>query len=398
MTLDFDQVGIKAPDPHTLEITLEQPTPFFMHLAGFSALSPVPRHSVEKYGYPQWLKPGHLISNGAYRLLERRMRDRVRMVKNEHYWDRDHVAINTVDVLATESAATALNMYLTGAVDWIPSVPPIVVAELLAERRPDFHTSPELTVNFYRFNVTEPPLDNVLVRRALAMAVDRQEIVDRVTRGGELPAHSLVPPGLEGYQPAVGPRFDLTMARKLLTEAGFPEGRGLPAVKILYNQDDTHEAVAQLIQDQWKRNLGVDATLQNLEWGSFLSAVNLMQYKICRSGWVGDYPDPNTFLDLFVSGGANNSTGWSWPPYDELLRQAAAETDAPRRFELLHQAEQVLLDNMPVMPLYFRVSRNMVQPRVQGFTSNLLDQHPLRSLSLSDKSGAAATGSSPQPR
>lgn len=168
----------------------------------------------------------------------------------------------------------------------------------------------------------------------------------------------------------------------LLAEAGYPGGVGLPEIKILYNQDDTHESVAQLIQDQWKRHLGVDARLRSLEWGSFLSSIHMKQFQACRYGWVGDYPDPNTFLDLFVTGGANNPTGFASPEYDRLIAAAGDETDPARRFEILHDAERLLLEEMPIVPLYFRVSRNMVSPRVEGFHTNLLDVHPLQDLSI----------------
>lgn len=382
VTLDFAEVGIQAIDERTLRLTLEQPTPFFLYLAGFFPLSPVPRHCFERFGDPHWVRPANIVTNGPYMLHSRRIRDRLRLVKNPHYWNRDQVPIGTIDALSVESAATALNMYLTGTVDWITNVPPIVVSELKARGRTDFLTAPELTVNFYRFNVTVPPLDDVKIRRALSLAIDRQEIVDRVTRAGEQPAYSLVPPGIAGYEPAQGAAHDVELARQLLAEAGHPGGQGLPKIKILYNQEETHESVAQLIQDQWKRHLGVDTVLQSLEWGAYLSGVHLMQYQACRSGWVGDYPDPNTFLDMFVTDGANNSTGWSSPRYDELIAKAAAEPDPARRFAVLNEAEHLLLAEAPVVPLWFRVSRNMVAPRVRGFRSNLLDVHPLHTLSI----------------
>jgi len=380
VTLDFDEVGIRATDQRTLVITLAQPTPFFLDLAAFFALSPVPRHCVERHGYPGWIKPQNFVGNGPYRLVSRRIRDRLRLAKNQEYWNRDRVSIATVDALSVDAPATALNLYLTGAADWITNAPPIVVGDLRS--RPDFHSAPELTVNFYRFNLREPPLDNRLVRRALALAIDRREIVERIMRAGEQPALSLVPPGIHGYPPAQGPGHDVEAARRSLAEAGYPGGEGLPPIKILYNQDDTHESVAQLIQDQWKRSLGVNANLQTLEWGSYLAAQHQMQYQACRAGWVGDYPDPNTFLDLFVSGGANNMTGFADPQYDRLIAAAAAEADPARRFEILRQAETLLLDETPIVPLYFRVSKNMVSPRVQGFFPNLLDIHPVQDLSL----------------
>jgi oligopeptide transport system substrate-binding protein len=383
VTLDFREVGIQAIDDRTLRLSLERPTPFFLHLIGLFFLSPVPPHVVDRYGFPGWIKPAHIVSNGAYIMTERRIRDRIRLAKNAHYWNREHVALQTIDALSVDAETTALNMYLTGTTDWIPNVPSIVIGDLRKQQRADFLTAPELTVNFYRFNTTAPPLDNRLVRKALALAIDRNEIVERVTRTGEQPALSLVPPGIVGYTSAERMAYDPAAARKLLAEAGFHDGAGLPPIKILYNQGpDVHAAVAQIIQDQWKRHLGINVTLQSLEWGSYLSNIRLMEYQACRSGWVGDYPDPNTFLDLFLTGGTNNNTGYSSPEFDRLLAAAGAESDPARRFAILHDAEALLLDDAPVVPLYFRVSRNMVSPRVRGFTTNLLDVHPLDRMSI----------------
>ena len=343
----------------------------------------MPPHVVDRYGFPGWIKANHIVSNGAYTMTERRIRDRIRMVKNPHYWNREHVALRSIDALSVDTETTALNMYLTGTADWIPNVPPLVISELRKQKRADFLSAPELTVNFYRINVTAPPLNNRLVRKALALAIDRNEIVEKVTRTGEKPALSLVPPGIAGYTSAECLAYDPAAARKLMAEAGYPEGAGLPAIKILYNQgSDVHASVAQLIQDQWKRHLGVNVNLQSLEWGSYLSNVNLMEYQVCRSGWVGDYPDPNTFLDMFVTGGSNNSTGYSSAEYDRLIAAAGAETDPARRFAILHDAEALLLNDAPIVPLYFRMSRNLVSPRVHGFTTNLLDVHPLDRLSI----------------
>lgn len=390
LLLDFSQVGVKASDDYTLELTLENPTPYFLSLTGFYTLCLAPRTAVEKHGYPQWTRPEHIVTNGPFHLQSRRLRDRLRLVRSESYWGRDEVRVNVIDALAVESPSTALNLYLTGATDWITTVPPTVAADLVAQKRPDFLPTPEMTTYFYRLNVTQPPLDNPKVRRALAAAVNKRQIVSTVSRAGEVPARSFVPPGLKGYEPAVGVDYDLALARRLLTEAGYPGGEGLPRLSIMYNTDEGHQAIAEYVQDCWKRELGIDVELQNQEWGAFMSGVNRLEYTIARAGWIGDYADPNTFLSLFTSNSTNNNTGWRSPRYDELLDQAARERDPKQRFEIMRQAEAVLLDESPIIPVYFRVSKNMVRPYVQGFYPNVRDVHPLREISVDAEAKRAA--------
>jgi oligopeptide transport system substrate-binding protein len=378
--LDFSEVGIQVVDERTLRITLENPTPFFLNLTGFYPLSPVNRRCLETHGR-QWVKPENLVTNGPYRLQFRRIRDRLRLVKNEHYWNRKKVRLETIDALAVESPVTGLNLYMTGQADWIPTVPPSTVAPLLAEKRDDFKPTPEFTTYFYRLNITKPPLDDARVRRALALALDKREIVETVTQAGEVVARSLVPTGLKNYDPPQLLEHDAKKARKLLAEAGFPSGQGIPTITILYNNDESHKSIAELIQDQWRRNLGIATQLEALEWGSFLSRQHQLKFTICRAGWTGDYMDANTFLDMFVTDGANNQTGWSNAEYDRLIARAASkEVSAAERKKILEQAETLLLTEMPVIPIYFKVSKNMVRPYVKGFFPNVRDMHPLNNL------------------
>jgi len=394
--LDFSSVGIEAVGERTLQIDLENATPFFLHLMGFYPLSPVQRSCVERHGYPAWTRPENLVCNGAYRLESRRIRDRIRLVKNEHYWNRDAVAPETIDALAVEADNTAFNLYMTGRVDWIPNVPHTVIPELLDQDRPDFQPSPQLTVYFYRLNTTRPPLGDARVRQALSLAIDREEIVRTVTQAGEVPARSLVPPGItttakqDGepvrieYQRALCEPHDPKRAQELLAEAGYPGGQGFPKLEILYNASEQHAAIAQLIQAQWREALQIDAGPRQEEWNSYLTSQRTMQYTVARAGWIGDYLDPNTFLDMFVGGGANNRTGFASSRYDRLIAAAAREQDPARRFELLHDAEAILMRELPIIPVYFSVSKNMVRPYVKGFYPNLQDIHPLWAVSIDE--------------
>jgi len=378
----FDAVGIRIIDQHTLAITLENPTPFFLDLMAFYPLSPVQRECLETHGAPAWTRPENVVGNGPFRIQSRRIRDRVRLVKNEHYWNRDEVQLNTVDVLAVEGSTTMLNMYLTGAVDWITDVPATVAPRLMQTYPHEFSPAPILGAYFYRLNVQKPPLDKPEVRRALAMALDRREIVETVTRMGQVPALSLVPPGLRGYEPAECAAENVAEAQRLLAAAGFPGGRGFPTIEILYNTQDAHKAIAELIQDRWKRTLGIDVGLRNQEWGVYLDTVRQLKFDVARASWIGDYADPNTFLDMFMTDNENNQTGWGNAEYDRLVEQATAEGDAPKRMAMLHDAEAILMRELPIIPLYFYVSRDMVRPYVRGFHHNLRDEHPLWALSI----------------
>src|SRR6056297_1078671 len=330
----FDKLGgVKAVDDSTLEVRLNDPLPYFLNLVAYPALCAVPRHVIEKHGAPLWTKAENIVSSGPYRVGDRLLRDRVRLVKNEHYFDADTVAIHSIDAISTESRNTALNMYETGQLQWVFDPPALLVTEL--KKRDDFLVAPMLSVYFYRINVNRPPMDDARVRRAIAMAIDRDQIVSRVTKAGQIPAYSLVPPGIAGYESPLGFRADLVEAERLLAEAGYPDGRGFPKVSILYNTQEMHRAIAEVIQQQLLNTLHIKVDLQNMEWGSYLDKVNQLDYDIARGGWIADYPDPNTFLDLWVTGGDQNSTGWGNDRYDELIEAAASEGNVEKRMGLL---------------------------------------------------------------
>ena len=346
--LDFDQVGFQAVDAHTYRVTLENPTPYFLGLTGMFPLYPVNPRCVETYGSPNWTKPEHIVTNGPFRLASRKIRELTRLVKSENYWDRAHVQLDAVNVLIVQSDTTALNLYLTGKVDWIQTVPPTIVTQLLEKYPRDFQPKLAFILRFYRINTKVKPLDNLLVRRAINLAINKQEIVDGVTRAGEEPARSLVPPIIRKYMPAYEPAlcgaYDPAEARRLLAKAGFPDGKGFPKIALLYSTDDTHQMVAELVQRQLKENLGIDFEPQNQEWNACLSAQRMMNYSICDAGWVGDYVDPNTFLGMFITDSEDNETGWGNSDYDKLiLRQAPREPDPIKRLGMLHDAEAILM-------------------------------------------------------
>jgi oligopeptide transport system substrate-binding protein len=375
---DFREVGIRIVDRFTLVIELNNPTPYFLQLLGFHVLAPVNRKCVETYGYPGWTKPENIVSNGPYRLRERRIRDRIRLVKSETYWNRENVNFNVVDALAVESLVTALNLYETGQCDWIPKSPNTIIPDLRG--RPDFHSGPLLVTYYYRINTTRPPMNDLRVRQALNLALDKQEIVDKVTRGGEAPATSFVPPGMKGYVPGRCAARDVEEARRLLAEAGYPGGQGFPKIEILYNTLESHRSIAELIQSQWKAALNIDVGLSNQEWSVFLAHIRQLQYDTARAGWIGDYADPNTFLDMFVTDGENNQTGWGNAEYDALIEAAQSEADPQQRFEIFRKAETILMTELPIIPMYYYTSSELVRPDIGGFYANIQDVHPISAM------------------
>jgi oligopeptide transport system substrate-binding protein len=384
----FDSVGIKVKNRYTLEVTLRSPTPFFMDLMAFYPMFPVNRRNIEEAQeqWPnnnewelRWLQPENLVTNGPYVVDYRRVNDRIRLRKNPGYWDADNVAMETIDALTIEQAGTALNSYLTGSTHFIPSVLPALVPRLM--QREDLNPVPYLGTYFYRVNTTRPPFDDKRVRKALALTVDRTAIVRKITKAGQLPAFGLVPPGMVGYVPAQvdvpnNPMVAKERAKELLAEAGYgPEGKPLPTIEVHYNTLEAHRDIAEVIGHSWRSSLGIDAKLQNQEWKVYLDSQSNLEYDVSRSAWIGDYADPNTFLDMFVTGGENNKTGWGNEEYDALIASAAAEADENVRLELLREAEGILMDELPIIPIYFYVTQNMVAPRLGGFHENIQDEH-----------------------
>jgi len=379
---DFSQVGVHALDARTLKVELESPTPFFLELCAIPPLFPVPVATIERYG-DSWVKPGKLIGNGPYALKEWRVNDHILLEKNPRYWDRAHVAMQTVEVIPTPKANTALNYYLSGLADLSMDkglIPPALLNEL--RTRPDFHSAPFLGSYFIRFNASRPPFKDPRVRQAFSMVIDKKLLVEKITRAGEVPAYSLVPPGAAGYQPPEGLPEDIGRARKLLAEAGYPGGKGFPLVSYLYSEGELNEAIAVELQGMFRSALGVEIGLQRQEWKVYLRSLTTLDYDLARSTWVGDYRDPNTFLDMFVTGGGNNRTGWGNPQYDQLIAEAGRELDPKKRLDLFRSAEHLLVAEQAVIaPLYYYVGIQLYdQNRLGGVEANLLDEHPLKTM------------------
>ncbi len=424
--------GVFAPDASTFVVELVAFIPYFLDLTSFHAALPVPRPSIETNPENWFRSPRTLVCNGPFRMLRWDENRAIRLVKSDTYWGRADVHLGSVDVLSTDNNQTAWSLYQTGAADWLPGNYPVDLIDML-KKRPDFHATPSISTYFYRINTTRKPFDDPRVRLALAKSIDRALLVETVTRKGEPPALTISPPGTGGgYEPPTSRMgFDPESARRSLAEAGFPEGKGFPKIALLYNTSEGHKKYAEFVTSQWRNHLKIDANAFNSEWKAYLQKQTLLDYEVCRAGWVADYNDPNTFLDMWVTKGGNNNTGWGDPFYDRLVSLAAdpfrvladaesvllkcKEKDRTRglverlrvaadgsderlaaakalRFQLLREAEAILVqDAFPFIPIYFYVSTSLVNPRVRNFRTrlslpdgttvdNLQDLHPLRDL------------------
>lgn len=381
---DWSSVGIHASDARTLEFRLLTGAPLLEILA-HPAFVPVNRGSIERAQeeYPgtwqvEWLRPERLVVNGPFRVRERRVNDRLRLERNTAYWDRDNVAFDTIDVLAVEHLGTALNLYLTGAIDWLDGTIPPELVPTLAPRE-DFQSFPYLGIYFYRFNVTRPPFDDVRVRRAFTWAIDRDAIVDKLLGGLQRSALGMTPAAWGGYAP---PRLvPMTPEERtaLFEQSGYggENRKPFPRVAIHFNNTELHRSLAEFIAAGWTKAFGVPIGLAPQEQKMYLDAQRNLDYDVSRSSWIADFVSPETFLEIWTSDSPNNRTGWSNPEYDQLIEQAHSEPHPAVRMDTLYRAETLLLAELPFAPIYFYNSQNLVNPRLGGFGTNLLnDQEP----------------------
>jgi len=383
---DFGQVGVRALDAHTLRVELEGPTAFFLDLCCFQPYAVVPRRMIERYG-DRWLHARPFMASGAYVLDCWRLNDKIRLRKNPRYWDAANTRNELVDLLPCVAPTTALNLYESGAADivWDKELVPLDLLDVLM-KRPDFHCYDYFGNYFYRYNVTKKPFDDPRVRKALAMVIDKPRIVQRITRGGEKVGTCMTPPGVANgtnlYHRPDGLPYDPDAARRLLAEAGYPGGRGFPVFVYTFNTQESHRKIAVEMREMWQRELGITAELRQLEWKTCLRAQFMLDYDLIRSSWIGDYNDPNTFLDLFMSDNPNNRTGWRNPRFDQTLRRANAEVDPAAREKLLQEAETILVrDEAPVVPLFYYVGMEYYDlKKITGIYGNLRAEHPLRAI------------------
>jgi ABC-type oligopeptide transport system substrate-binding subunit len=370
-------------------VRLARATPYFLALLTHPSMFPVHRASVEQYG-DAYARPGNLITNGAYTLVTWQVGSLIELERNQHYWGNEATAIDRVRHHFIPEPAVELNRYRAGELHVTNNVPPEAFARLREERPDELRVAPYLNVYYYGFNLTKPPFkDNPHLRRALSMAIDRDALTENVTGRGETPAWSWVPPGVDNYSEwrlsyaSMSDEQRRAAAVSAYSQAGYSAQKPLQ-VEIRYNTSDTHQRIALAIQSMWRNVLGVETTLVNEEFQVLLSNMRAKEVtQVFRSSWLGDYNDANTFLQLMVSDAPSNMTGYSSEKFDSLVTHASLQTDPERRRTYLQQAERVLLEDHPVIPIYFYVSKHLVSPRVGGWGDNVLDYHYSQHLSLS---------------
>ena len=383
---DFATVGVKALDSHTLEIVTRAPTPFLPELTKHYTWFPVPKHIVLQHGimtdkHTNWTDPGHLISNGPFQLDEWKFNYYISVKKNPNYWDKTQVTLEGIRFLPISNTYTEARMFFDQQIHATYGLAPEMI-EYSRDRYPhSLHQEPYLGTYFIRCNVTHPGLTDPRVRQALALAIDRQSIIDNVAKGKQLPARGFTP-NFGGYKTPGNLHFDPEKARHLLADAGYPNGMGFPKISLLTADENLSKRLSEAYQDMWKKHLGVNISIRQQEWKTHLASRNKLNYDLCISSWIGDYPDPTTFLEVWVKDGGNNSTGWYNDEYQTLLTQAETSRTPDQRNLTLAEAETILLQEMPIIPIYWATTNYLLHPTVKGWHPLILNNHPYKFISF----------------
>ena len=386
-TDDFSTVGAKAIDELTFEVILENPTPFFLGLLSHYSTWPVHKETVLKHGKiddrnGQWTRPGNFVCNGPMQLKSWKLNNKIVVEKNPFYWDAETVTLNEMHFYPISNIMTEDRMFRAGQLHNTYTVPAQKCPVYIERGDSTLHIDPYMGTYFYRTNTLHPVLKDVKIRKALAYSINRQQIVEKVSQCGQAAAYSFTPPGASGYEPQTKMPYDIELAKQLLAEAGYPNGEGFPVLEILFNTNEDHRKIALAVQQMWQANLGISVELVNQDWKVYLSRERSGDFQISRAGWIGDYEDPNTFLDTLMPGRGNNKTGWNNKRYEELVNAANQTQDEEERFELLRQAETILIDEMPIIPIYTYVRQYQLSDDVKGWYPNYLDHHHPKYISL----------------
>ncbi|MBU3158175.1 peptide ABC transporter substrate-binding protein [Clostridium frigoris] len=382
-------VGVKATNDSTLVVTLENPTTYFLSLLAFQTYMPV-RKDVADTNSAWATKPATYISNGAFKMKEWKPKDVMTFVKNDKYWDTKNIKLETLNYKMLEDQTASLSAYKAGQIDMLYQPPQSEIPALVKDG--SCIITPNYGTYYYVANLTPEAvklnpeaakaIQNAKVRKALSLAINRKDIVANVSKGGETPATSLVPKGSlepngkdfasKAYYPAAG---DIAKAKKLLAEAGYPGGKGFPKLTFTYNTGAGHQNIAAAVQDMWKTNLGIDVDLKNQEWKVFIQTRNDKKYILARDGWLADYTDPMSFLDLLTTSSGNNDSGYSNPVYDAKILAAKKELDPTKRMAILHEAEDIIMKDDVVIPIYAYTNTVVLKSNIKGVRTSPLGQH-----------------------
>lgn len=384
---DFSKVGVRSLDRHTLEVTLENPTPYFLQLLDHHSMYPIHTPTILKHGRideaaTRWTRPENFVGNGPFIIKEWTPGKVFIVERNKYYWDAGTVKLNEIHFYPIDQALVEERMFKARQLHKTETMPSTKIARYKESKSMEYRGHLYFGTYFYLFNVTVKPLDDVRVRKALAYSIDRSSITKNVTKGGQEPTFSYTPPDTLGYNTIAKMVYDIPLAKKLLAEAGYPDGKGFPKLELIYNTNQDHQKIAVAIQQMWKKALNIDVTLQNQEWKVYINNQTLLNYQISRRGWIGDYLDPYTFIELFVTNGGNNNTGWSNKNYDTFVRKSTSAKTREERYAYLQEAEKILIDEAPILPIYNYTTNYLLSEDVKGYYPNIMDYHPYKYMYL----------------
>jgi len=381
---DEGSLNVTAPDDKTLVVTLKNAIPYFLELTAFPTFSPVRQDMIDANGEGWAVAPETYIGNGPYKMTEWVPGSHMIYERNKNYWDYKNLGANKIKFVLMEEDTSILNAFQNEEIMFADSMPQ---DEIDAWRdKPEFNLEGQLGTYYISFNVQKAPLDDARVRKALTLAVDREFICREIGKTGQEPAGAFVATGLSDADPSkefreVGGNYydpsgaayeaNLAEAKKLLADAGYPDGKGLPNIEYLYNEGTGHQAIGEALQDMWKK-IGVNVNLVSQEWGTFLNTRKNGEYYIARNGWLSDYNDPISMLDMWITGGGNNDAQWSNAQYDELISKVKSSTNPEERFKMMHEAEDIIFDESMLCPIYYYVDLFLLNQKVEGFWSSPL--------------------------
>jgi oligopeptide transport system substrate-binding protein len=380
---EASSVGVQAPDDQTLIVTLRHPASYFLAITTFEVTYPQRQDIIEKFD-TRWTEPGNIVTNGPFRLQTWRHENQIELSANPTFF-RGKPSLENVTMYMVNEKTTAVTMFEQGNLDFIDdhSIPPLDKPRL--SKLPGYKLVPQLRGEYYSFAVDRKPFDNPQVRKAFAMAIDR-DVLPKILQGGQTPATSWVPPGMLAHNPEIGLKFNPDEARRLLKEAGYPDGKGLPPIVLGYNTDEEKKLVAEAIQSMWQKHLGVVVQIENQEWKVFLKKLQNDPFPVFRSGWGADYPDPDNFMKLFTSNSGNNHGRWKNPRYDQLLELAARELDPKKRTQLYDEAQKILSEtDAAIVPLYWKAEATILNPKFTGLEYNSMARMDLRHVKPASK-------------
>lgn len=381
---DFSEVGVKALDDLTLFVKLKEPVPFLPSLTRHYTWFPVPKHVILQHGkmtdrFTDWSELGHIVGNGPFKLIKWRFHDVIEVDRNPHYWDAANVGLNGIRFYPIENPYTEARAFLAGQLHTTYTLPTDLIRSVKEDFPEYLRQEPYVGTTFVRLNTTRPALNDPRVRQALSLAINRPLLCEFIMEGYS-PAKSMTPK-MGSYEPNPVLKFDPEKARKLLADAGFPKGEGFPRYSMLISRPAAR-ASAEALQAMWKEHLGILVDIENKDWGSYISAQQSLDFDMASAGWIGDYLDPTTFLNMWTEGNGNNNTGWHSNEFETLLDQAAQKAEAQDRLDMLKQAEDILMQEQPALPVSWYSRNYLLQPSVKGWHPLLLDNHPWKALSL----------------